>query len=70
MRGRKKRTYRYKPTTLTLSKLIKIIDSAQDIIDLTPYSNGGTWFQSLSTVLPSVLSVWECPSLCTREERL
>ena len=70
MRGRKKRTYHYRPTTLTLSRLIEIIDSGQEVIDLTPYSNGGTWFQSLSSVLPSVLSVRKCPSLCRREERL
>jgi hypothetical protein len=69
MRGRKKRTYHYGPTTLTLSKLIEIIDSGQDIIDLTPYSNGGSWFWSLSTVFPPILPDTGSPSPCASEKR-
>ncbi len=70
MRGKKKRTYHYRPTTLTLSKLIELIDSGQEVIDLTEYSNGENWFQSLSAVLPSMLADVEYPSPGAQEDRV
>jgi hypothetical protein len=49
---KRKRPYRYKPTTLTLDRLIGLIDSGQEVIDLNRFSNGESWFRSLSRVLP------------------
>jgi hypothetical protein len=51
---RKKRPYHYKPTTLTLERFNRLLNSDQRIIDLSQYSNGGFWFRSLSTVLPII----------------
>ena len=52
MRRKKRRLYNYMEETLTLDKLIDLIDSG-GIIDLNRYSNGETWFRSLSEVLPA-----------------
>ena len=52
MKKRKKRPYRYRSDTLTLAKLIDLIDSGQKVIDLKYYRNGENWFRSLSHVLP------------------
>ena len=52
MRRKKKRLYRYREDTLTLTKLIDLIDLG-GVIDLNRYSNGETWFRSLSKVLPA-----------------
>jgi len=51
---RKKRPYHYKPTTLTFEKFNRLLNSDQRIIDLRQYSNGESWFRSLSTVLPII----------------
>ena len=52
MKKRKKRPYRYRTDTLTLAKLIELIDSGQEVIDLKQYRNGESWFRSLSHVFP------------------
>ena len=49
---KKKRAYRYRSDTLTLAKLIDLIDSGQGVIDLKQYRNGESWFRSLSHVFP------------------
>jgi len=48
-----KRAYHYKPTTLTLGKLIHLMET-QEIIDLTGFSNGEKWFRSLNKTLKEV----------------
>ena len=47
---RRRRPYHYKPTTLTLDKLINLMET-QEVIDLTRFSNGETWFKFLDTTL-------------------
>lgn len=48
-----KRAYHYRPTTLTLNKLIDLMET-QEVIDLARFSNGEKWFRSLNKALKEV----------------
>lgn len=66
---REKRPYHYKPTTFTFEKFNRLLNSDQRIIDLRQYSNGESWFRSLSKILP-VVDARECSPTVPYRERM
>lgn len=69
MKKSKKRPYRYRSDTLTLAKLIDLIDSGQEVIDLKQYRNGESWFRSLSHFFPVTALRQRSNELVCREEK-